>query len=684
MMEPEVKLMAKTAFKAANVWIYLLCVLLVAAGGMRVFLWAFPAWEPIAYFLSVLLLSMAAGMLFWVYGKARGKAHPVRGALIGGGVFCAASFGAVYLVNNVLLKETHAGMAAGIMTCAFALFFFSGALITALLCCKGTTQKAAVILAAAVMLAFPVRQGAAALLPEKYEYPYTEKTKATEVADMPQQDYKLIVNADDSHWWGFFNELAANGTFDDESMNAYVMQYAGTGVTDIMFNIFCQSSDVPSEVMTFRGDLYGQTEQHGNPVDYRNYVGLNEIFNVQKKDIFAVWFDACCENGIRPWISLRMNDCHDPDKETSQLRGDLFYTARENGWMIGEEYGYFRNCLNYAVPEVRQIMLDYTREQLMKYDVYGLELDFMREIYCFDYIHADTEEIAKIMNGYMRDTASIVKEAEAKHGHGIKLTVRLPRDIDQAKVFGFDARAWQKEGLVDAVTVTPRFSTNDSLMPIAEWKNELPGVEIWAGIETLVNRQAEGSTASPEVARGYAAQYLSAGADGVYLFNYMSAGTVNARNGEVYDTCGDAEMLFSLPRRHIVTWQDTAPAGWEPYKPLPLKLKKNGTATLPVGVGYVPAGSRVSLLIGTKSPIGEGQLTVSVNGSPCAYAGETTLTGYSESTVAPVEGGYCEDGACIYRYTLTDAASLPDIFTLTFTATGTAVTVVYAEIDVEP
>ncbi len=199
-----------------------------------------------------------------------------------------------------------------------------------------------------------------------------------------------------------------------------------------------------------------------------------------------------------------------------------------------------------------------------------------------------------------------------------------------------------------------------------------------------MNRQAEGSAASPEVARGYAAQYVTAGADGVYLFNYMSAGTVNARNGEVYNTCGDAQTLFSLPRRHIVTWQDTAPAGWEPYKPLPLKVKKNKSADLPVGVGYVPAGSRVSLLIGTKDPLEDGLLTVSVNGRECAFTGKATLMGYSESSMAPVEGGYCEDGTYIYRYILGDAAGLPDIPTLTFTANGGAVTVVYAEVEVQP
>ena len=494
---------------------------------------------------------------------------------------------------------------------------------------------------------------------------------------------KLIVNADDSHWWGFFNALAANGTPDDESMNAYVMQYAGTGVTDIMFNVFCQSSDVPSQVMTFRGDLYGQTEQNGAPVDYGNYYGLNEIFNVWKKDIFAVWFNACRKNGIRPWLSLRMNDCHDPDEETSQLRGDLFYTAREKGWMIGEEYGYYRNCLNYAAPEVRQIMLDYTREQLLKYDVYGLELDFMREIYCFNYIHADTDGIAEIMNGYMRDTAAVVAEAEKKHGHEIRLAVRLPRDINQARVFGFDARAWQREGLVDAITVTPRWSTCDSMMPIAEWKKELPGVEIWAGIETLVNRQAEGSVASPEVTRGYAAQYLTAGADGVYLFNYMSAGTVNARNGEVYETC-TPQKVFTLPRRHIVTWQDTAPKGREPYRPLPLEIERGGTATLQIQTGLIPDGSKVSFLIGTGAPVENGKFSLRVNGRACTFEGQTVLMGYSESRIAPVEGGYCEEGTYVFRFTPTDAAGLPDLPDLTFENAGKTVKVTYAEADVAP
>ena len=677
-------MMKKTAFRKENVLMYLFASLLVAAGGLAVFVKAFPAWNVVSYVLSMVLLAMPAGMIVYLVMKLKNRARPALKALLGGAGFLVCSFGAVFLVNNVILKETQAKTAALIVSVAFALFFVAGAAAVAFAAGKGTAFKIAAPLLALLLMGWGLYTAVAQVLPERYDHPYVEKIQKTEGLGMAAEQSRLIVNADDSHWWGFFNDLAKNGAFDDGSMNAYVTQYAETGVTDIMFNIFCQSSDVPSDVMTFRGDLYGQKTQNGAAVDYGSYYGLNAIYNEQKKDIFAVWFKKCEAAGIRPWISLRMNDCHDPDEETSQLRGDLFYTAREKGWMIGEEYGYFRNCLNYAVPEVRRLMLDYTREQLLKYDVYGLELDFMREIYCFDYLHADNAEIVEIMNGYIRDTAAIVKEAQTKHGHDIKLSVRLARDIDQCKVFGFDAGAWCAEGLVDAVTVTPRFSTNDSMMPIAEWKAKLSGVEVWAGVETLVNRQAEGSAASPEVVRGYAAQYLTAGADGVYLFNYMSAGTVNARNGEVYNTCGSLEQILTLPRRHIVTWQDTAPKGWEPYRPLPLKLKRGKTAALAVETGYIPDGSAVCIYIGVNQPLDGEQLLLTADGRACGFGGKSEISGWSETTGGPVPGGYCEDGTYIYKYTLADTVKLPNLIGLSLANKGAAVTLTYAEIDVTP
>lgn len=659
---------------------------MLAGGGLRLFGRAFPAWNVPLYLLSMALLAVCFAMPALIAGKNRQRPHALRGAVIAGGVFLAVSFGAVFLVNNVLLRATQAEKATGILAVAFAAVFLllcGAAIFTK----KGSVGvKAVCLFLCGALLAFGAKEPVAALQPVRYEHPFTDKISETKGAGNVSNERKLLINADDSHWWGFWNRLAENGTFDDDSLNAYVMQYADSGVTDVLFNIFCQSSDVPSDVMTFRGDLYGQTEQHGSPVDYSNYRGLHEFYRVQHKDIFAVWFDKCRELGLRPWITLRMNDCHDPDEAASLLRGELFYTAEENGWTIGKAYGYYRHCLNYAVPEIRRLMLDYTREQLLRYDVFGLELDFMREIYCFDYQNADTDEIVGLMNQYMRDTAAIVKEAEAKWGHDVQLSVRMMRDLDQCRAYGFDPQTWCAEGLVDAICVTPRFSTNDSAMPIADWKARCKGAEIWAGVETLVNTQAKGCCADAATVRGYGAQYLTAGADGLYLFNYMSSGTVGDREREVYDTCGSLDEILAHPRRHIVTWQDTCPAGWEPYRPLPLRIKAGSAAELKVETGVIPAGAAVEVLLGLEGTAkADCPLTLTVNGRSCEAPAPCEVYGRAEDGGGDVANGYCDGEPAVYRFVLTDAADLPNLLTLTVKNEGSRTAAVsYAEVRVSP
>ena len=672
-------------FKKDNASVYVLITALLGASGITTFARVFPDWDPTLYMLSLLILAICCAMQVYLFRKLKEKAHPLRDALIGGAVFYVLAFGAVFLVNNVILQTKNATLATFIMSAAFALAFLAGATAALFAGTDKAASRAMVPLACLVFLTPSVLFAAKPLLPVRYEHPFENKIAETEGLSMASKKNRLLINADDSHWWGFWNELAKAGKFDDESLNEYVMNYADSGVTDLLFNIFCQSSDTPSEVFTFRGDLYGQTQQHGNPVDYSNYYGLNAFYNGQKKDIFAVWIAKCREVGIRPWLTLRMNDCHDPDEETSQLRGELFYTAEENGWVIGEEYGYYRHCVDYAVPEIRQMMLDYTKEQLLRYDVDALELDFMREIYCFDYKNENEDEIVEIMNGYMRDTAAIVREAEAKWGHDIELSVRMMRDIDQCRAYGFDVAAWCGQGLVDSVTVTPRFSSNDSAMPLADWKARCPGVKIFAGVETLVNTNAWGCCASAEVVRGYGAQYLTAGADGLYLFNYMTSPPgIGEREKEVYDTCGSLTEILKHSRRHVVTYQDTVPDGWEPYDPLPLKLKKNEPGTLEIETGAIPDGAAVTVVLGFEKALSdEAALTVKANGVLCEAKGKTEANGRAEAGGGDVPGGYCRaENAVFYAFTVPADAKLTNLLTLELTAGGGAPKVVYAEADV--
>ena len=499
----------------------------------------------------------------------------------------------------------------------------------------------------------------------------------------------LVLNADDSHWWVFFNRLSEKETITDNDINQYVNQYANTQITDIMFCIFCQTSNTPTQIMTSRMQKNVQKVENGVAVDYTQYYhGLYDLYENRRIDIFAKWFDRCREVGINPWISFRMNDCHEPDKKASFLRGDLFYEAVANGWNIGEEYGYYRYCYDYSVNEIRVLMLAYMEEQLLRYDVYGAELDFMREIYCFDYPNCPDK--VKIMNDLLRKFNSIVKQAEEKWGHDIKIAVRLMRDLDQNLVFGFDALTWTKEKLVDVITASPRWETCDSAMPIADWVERCDGVEIWAGIETLNNysRFNDYALLGADGARALAVQYFSAGADKFYLFNYFGEPVVeNSRNRAVYNTCGSLQAALAGTRKHIVAYQDMVPKGFDKYKPLPMPVQPSGEQTLEVDTGIVPQGSTVRLVVGIKKDQKEdiAKLDIALNSRPGTFTGETISYAVSGKDGSPVPNGYAREDNVLFGYAVDKSTTFPNSQAIQFKNKGKQeISIEYVEINIGP
>ena len=177
----------------------------------------------------------------------------------------------------------------------------------------------------------------------------------------------------------FLNRASETDPADKTVLYPFVDQYAGTQLTDVLFDMFCQYAAFDTAAWSTYRDKYAQTEENGVPVDYREqYRGLC-AFHDHGIDPYAVWFERCREVGLTPWISLRMNDCHCPDDEACFLRSDFFYEARDNGWMVGEDYGYYRWCFDYAVPEVRKRMLVLVEDVLRQYDADGLDLLRLQE-----------------------------------------------------------------------------------------------------------------------------------------------------------------------------------------------------------------------------------------------------------------------------------------------------------------
>lgn len=447
-----------------------------------------------------------------------------------------------------------------------------------------------------------------------------DTTVTTAVTETPADDSALAMYSDpdwakdnwimelDGDWPSIYIDPTSAQTA-EASMDDYFSYMFDKNVTDIVLAIYEQNSQVPTEsdAISWMYEKCTWTEEGGLPVNYDQFSLFNngntfneyyQLFTESDTDMYAMAFEKIREAGIRPWMSFRMNDRHGTGEKTSYLRSRFHYEAKENGYMVGSEYGFHRICLDFSEERVRQIMYDYLREMILRYDVFGIQLDFMRCMVCFDYLN-DTD-YQHYMTEFIRDIHGVVEEAEAKFGHDIKLMLRLGRSIEHNMVFGFDVETIVAEKLVDALVPSPRWDYSDSTLPVAEWK-ALAGddIAVFVGIEQNRyntfsmndNKSSAGVYMTRDYVKGYSAGYYAQGADGVYFNNFFQLGS----NGpSIWDLT--REDMTQGVRRYTLTGQDLAPIGYEAYAPLPLELKPEGVSTT-VSMGEIRPTETVSVLI---------------------------------------------------------------------------------------
>lgn len=407
-------------------------------------------------------------------------------------------------------------------------------------------------------------------------------------------DGALLINRD-PNWYGAIDVTSAETA--RESMKEYFSRFKGYKVTDVMLGILEQTTMLPTESFYWRGNKYLQKVENGHEVDYteNSVAKLYKCFAEYGVDAAQIFIDTMREIGIRPWLALRMNDAHFGSEKTSFLHSDMFYEADKAGEMIGSEYGYFAHCYNFRYPRYRTAILGYIAEILNKYDIFGLELDFMREIHCFDY--KNDPDCAPIMTEYVREIRKLTKAAGERLGHDVKLLIRTCRDPKDALAFGFDIKTMCDEGLLDAVVPTPRWSCTDSAVPVKVWR-ELLGddIAVFGGIETL---NLKATTNMPVNSKAYAAAFYANGADGIY-FNNHEYDTERNRGAWMITR----ESCIEGRREFVVTWQDTVAAGNPQYKPLPMTVE--GSGDIDLEIGKVAADAKVNVIIdweGDKAPI---------------------------------------------------------------------------------
>jgi len=448
---------------------------------------------------------------------------------------------------------------------------------------------------------------------------------------------RLLHNEDETNF--FWHRQVPEGKA-GEVIDQYVDVMAGAGVTVFLCNTNARRTNYRSHVWESYWDDYdpaGPDDQPflapmaaGDRPEFRK--GIDNMLAVHRQgiDFPGRVVQRCRHHGISPWITLRMNDCHYNDIPNHPFHGSFW--KKNPQFQRKNCSGYFATCLDYAAPEVRNYYEALVAESLDRYDIDGLELDFMREPYPFS--AGKEAEGAPILTGWIREVRKLTAEAAARRGHPVQLGVRVPSRPEVASAMGLDARTWAREGLIDLLVVTPRWATLEFDMPIQQWRQMLGAskVTLAGGLEVRYQPCPGGaaSVVTPELAVGAAVSVLSRGADAVYLFNFFQAGGPGWPQPVYQNTLkamASLDSLLRLPRCVGITYRDITAPGEKYQAPLPAMGKE---VVFPLQLGPIPDNRwPCDLLIGFAPAQDAAALApaASVNGQPCEVRSDATQDG---------------------------------------------------------
>lgn len=449
----------------------------------------------------------------------------------------------------------------------------------------------------------------------------------------------LCLNEDNSH---YFSTRAGN-KLDAETVAAWVDQYAKTQVRELMLSPNAMRTSYDSKVWEPIWKGYDPNGPDDQPLlastapasrkAVRDWIHTAWRLNKDGIDPYKLWIERARKHGISPWISMRMNDVHNVDDERSFMHSDLW---RQNPQFRRINYRLDRSAdqaFDYAHTEVRQHHFKLVRELVERYDIDGLELDWMRFGYHFKPGHEHAG--LAILTEFTAEVRRLLTAWEKKRGHKIKLSARVPSRPQTALGLGYDPVTWARKGLIDMLVVTPFWASIEPDMPIGLWKELLRGTQVTlaAGLEVLIrthpdSKQFQKNTL--ETVRGAAATLLDRGAERIYLFNYMDSQTA-MDDLENYPTLlrevGSLETLKGKPRRHVLTFADTWAPGEAPAIPLPAQCSAGRWRAFRLPTGPVPAAGNVRALLGiegmTETDLAASELRL--NGEACKFSGKVQL-----------------------------------------------------------
>jgi hypothetical protein len=312
-------------------------------------------------------------------------------------------------------------------------------------------------------------------------------------------------------------------------------------------------------------------------------------------DWIAAAVDRCHERGMSVWASIRMNDGHNTLDPADPLYNPLLCRPEllldETPPAVAERYGTGASGLNYERAEVRDAMRQLIEELLMRYDLDGIELDWLRTPACCP---PGTNAAAKTtVSDWHRGIGTLVRNTAASRRKRIEYGIRCPGNLQALPHLGLDVPAMLQDGLFDFLCPSSFMQTSWA-MPHDRLRAEVPdSTRIYGVIELSTNFLWSKLTPRPgdpqrnptnrhmcdfpAALRGNAAGKLVLGAEGIELYNFFVGDVVATYFGaplrsryEAIAPLADLEALRGTEK--FYTLETVGRSSWAPPYDQPASL----------------------------------------------------------------------------------------------------------------
>lgn len=344
-----------------------------------------------------------------------------------------------------------------------------------------------------------------------------------------------------------------------------------------------------------------------------------DTFLREGRDLFGMFVSESHSRGLEALLACRVGG-----GERFPELSDSF-CHRNPQWYIHD----WDLIPNLEIPEVCERKTRIYRRMLEKYGFDGIIIDFCRHT---PFLTPGKQwEKRECVTRWLCSLRSMMLELEEEKGHPLFLGARVSPTVEGCRIDGLDIPEWARLQLVDLLVLGDRCYGADP----AGFRGVVgEKIKLYPNLDA--HHTTDGYFDPPvPVLAGTVHRWFSDGADGVSLFNWLTAGDAVYKEtaGENYkkenateqpsglafwSLAGDPEALsesdkiFVAERRGGYPWENGYTNN-NRQNPLPVILKNNGeVAEIPVTVSAAAPGSTLSVTV--YGLLETDRITLSLNG----------------------------------------------------------------------